>query len=101
VTEARQDREAIEIHAREAELDVRELLARDPGLSGLEILIIGGGLSFIIGASNIHFAQRNRTNRKLLLAHEEIEQLAKVAERANVSRATYTTCSVILSRSSS
>jgi ABC-2 type transport system ATP-binding protein len=37
VTEVRQDREAIEIHACEAELVVRELLARDPTLSGLEI----------------------------------------------------------------
>jgi two-component system sensor histidine kinase DesK len=49
-------------------------------------LIIGGGLSFIIGASNIHFAQRNRTNRKLLQAHEEIEHLAKVAERERIAR---------------
>ena len=49
-------------------------------------LIIGGGLSFVIGASNIHFAQRNRTNKKLLRAHEEIEQLAKVAERERIAR---------------
>jgi two-component system sensor histidine kinase DesK len=49
-------------------------------------LIIGGGLTFVIGASNIHFAQRNRTNRKLLRAHEEIEHLAKVAERERIAR---------------
>jgi ABC-2 type transport system ATP-binding protein len=37
VTEVREDREAVEIHAIEAEPVVRELLARDPRLSGLEI----------------------------------------------------------------
>jgi ABC-2 type transport system ATP-binding protein len=41
VTDARQDREAIEIHAREAEPVVRALLARDSALSGLEITSAG------------------------------------------------------------
>jgi ABC-2 type transport system ATP-binding protein len=41
VTEARQDREAVEIRAREAESVVRALLARDPSLSGLEITSAG------------------------------------------------------------
>jgi ABC-2 type transport system ATP-binding protein len=41
VTEVRQDREALEIHAREAEPVVRELLARDPSLSGLEVTSAG------------------------------------------------------------
>src|SRR5216684_6670620 len=41
VTDARQDREAIEIHAREAEPVVRALLARDASLSGLEITSAG------------------------------------------------------------
>jgi ABC-2 type transport system ATP-binding protein len=41
VTEVREDREALEIHAREAEPVVRELLARDPRLSGLEITSAG------------------------------------------------------------
>ena len=41
VAEVRQDREAIEIHASEAEGVVRQLLARDPGLSGLEISSAG------------------------------------------------------------
>ena len=42
VTEAKEDREAVEIHAVEAEPVVRELLARDAKLSGLEIT--GAGL---------------------------------------------------------
>jgi ABC-2 type transport system ATP-binding protein len=41
VTGARQDREAVEIHAREAEPVVRALLTRDPALSGLEITSAG------------------------------------------------------------
>jgi ABC-2 type transport system ATP-binding protein len=42
VTDVRQDREAVEIHARDAEPVVRALLARDASLSGLEIA--GAGL---------------------------------------------------------
>jgi ABC-2 type transport system ATP-binding protein len=41
VTEVKQDREAIEIHAAQAEAVVRELLARDATLSGLEITSAG------------------------------------------------------------
>jgi len=41
VSEVREDREAVEIHAITAEPVVRELLARDPGLSGLEISTAG------------------------------------------------------------
>src|SRR5271166_447046 len=41
VTDARQDREAMEIRAREAEPVVRALLARDSSLSGLEITSAG------------------------------------------------------------
>lgn len=41
VVDARQDREAVEIKAREAEPVVRALLARDPSLSGLEVTTAG------------------------------------------------------------
>jgi ABC-2 type transport system ATP-binding protein len=41
VREVRQDREAVEIHADEAESVVRELFARDTSLSGLEITSAG------------------------------------------------------------
>ncbi len=40
----------------------------------------------IIGAGNTFFAERNRMNRKLRKANEEIEQLAKVAERERIAR---------------
>jgi two-component system sensor histidine kinase DesK len=49
-------------------------------------LLFANGLAFVIGASNIHFAQRNRTNKKLLRAQNEIEHLAKVAERERIAR---------------
>jgi ABC-2 type transport system ATP-binding protein len=41
VTDVKRDREAVEIHTREAESVVRVLLARDPMLSGLEISSAG------------------------------------------------------------
>ena len=41
VTDANQDREAVEIRAREAEPVVRALLAADPSLSGLEVTSAG------------------------------------------------------------
>jgi two-component system, NarL family, sensor histidine kinase DesK len=40
----------------------------------------------IIGAGNTFFAERNRMNRKLSRANEEIEHLAKVAERERIAR---------------
>jgi two-component system sensor histidine kinase DesK len=49
-------------------------------------LLFANGLVFVIGASNIHFAQRNRTQKKLLRAQEEIEHIAKVAERERIAR---------------
>src|SRR6185503_7053619 len=36
--------------------------------------------------SNIHFAEKNRADTKLRMAHEEIEHLAKVAERERIAR---------------
>jgi len=39
-----------------------------------------------IGAGNMFFAERNRMNRRLHKANEEIEQLAKVAERERIAR---------------
>jgi ABC-2 type transport system ATP-binding protein len=41
VTEVKQDREAVELHTGEAEPVLRELLARDMGLSGLEVSAAG------------------------------------------------------------
>jgi len=40
----------------------------------------------VIGAGNTFFAERNRMNRRLRKANEEIEHLAKVAERERIAR---------------
>jgi len=49
-------------------------------------LFFGCGLAFVVGISDIHFAQKHRSNRKLIRAQEEIEHLAKVAERERIAR---------------
>jgi two-component system, NarL family, sensor histidine kinase DesK len=57
------------------------------------LLHIGGWQLFystlfpaIIGAGNTFFAERNRMNRRLRKADEEIEHLAKLAERERIAR---------------
>jgi two-component system sensor histidine kinase DesK len=49
-------------------------------------LFYAGGLSLVVGGSNVYFAQRNRALARLRMAHEEIEHLAKVAERERIAR---------------
>jgi two-component system, NarL family, sensor histidine kinase DesK len=49
-------------------------------------LFFSGGLTLLVGVTNLHFAQRMRANKKLLRAQEEIENLAKVAERERIAR---------------
>jgi two-component system sensor histidine kinase DesK len=54
-------------------------------VSGWELFWVAVFPMFI-GAGNIFFAERNRINRQLLKANEEIENLAKVAERERIAR---------------
>ena len=49
-------------------------------------LFYGGGLSMVVGVGNIFFAQRERVNNRLQKAQDEIEHLAKVAERERIAR---------------
>ncbi len=49
-------------------------------------LFYSGAFPVIIGAGNTFFAERNRMNRQLRKANEEIETLAKVAERERIAR---------------
>src|ERR1700685_4610199 len=49
-------------------------------------LFYGGGLAMVVGCGNIYFAQRERANNRLQKANEEIEHLAKVAERERIAR---------------
>jgi two-component system sensor histidine kinase DesK len=43
-------------------------------------------VSLGVTGSNIHFAEKNRADAKLRMAQEEIEHLAKVAERERIAR---------------
>lgn len=43
-------------------------------------------VSIGVGIADIHFAERNRADAKLRMAHSEIEHLAKVAERERIAR---------------
>jgi two-component system, NarL family, sensor histidine kinase DesK len=79
----------------ETELTALALLTAVLGVAALEwwllhlsgwFLFYGGGLSVVVGASNIYFAQRNRANERLRKANEEIGHLAKVAERERIAR---------------
>jgi two-component system, NarL family, sensor histidine kinase DesK len=49
-------------------------------------LFWAAGFPMFIGAGNVFFAERNRMNRELRRANEEIENLAKVAERERIAR---------------
>jgi two-component system sensor histidine kinase DesK len=42
--------------------------------------------TILVGALNVHFGQVNRANARLRLAQDEIEHLAKVAERERIAR---------------
>jgi len=60
VKEVKEDREAVEIHAAEAEPVLRELLARDAALSGLEISSAGLEEAFLALTQDV--AQNGNSN---------------------------------------
>ena len=64
------------------------LVLRAMGRPNINLWVIFWAAVFpiIIGAGNTFFAERNRMNRKLRKANEEIEHLAKVAERERIAR---------------
>jgi ABC-2 type transport system ATP-binding protein len=62
VTDARQDREAVEIHTGEVEPVVRALLARDASLSGLEITSAGLEEAFLALTQENSALNTNRPN---------------------------------------
>ncbi|HKD80626.1 MAG TPA: sensor histidine kinase [Candidatus Angelobacter sp.] len=81
-------------HTGEARFAIRVLLVLLL-LIGLETLIFHLPVYFwipalvvsaLIGAINIHYRERDRDNKKLLMAQEEVEHLAKVAERERIAR---------------
>ena len=79
----------------ESESRVLGLIAVIAAAAGLEtwLLHLSGwfafyacGLSAVVGGTNIYFAQRTRMYYKLKAANQEIEHLAKVAERERIAR---------------
>ena len=80
----------------DTELGVLGLIGVIAALVGLETWLLhlsgwfafyGAGLSVVVGGTNIYFAQRNAPMYyKLRMANEEIEHLAKVAERERIAR---------------
>jgi two-component system sensor histidine kinase DesK len=77
------------------ELTAIALILSIAALAGFEgwLLHLNSGFIFpavflttFIGAGNVYFAQRNRHIEKLRLANDEIEHLAKVAERERIAR---------------
>jgi two-component system sensor histidine kinase DesK len=46
----------------------------------------GAVFSILVGAINIHYMQRHQDNKRLLMAQEEVEHLAKIAERERIAR---------------
>lgn len=48
--------------------------------------IFGELFTLLVGAVNIHQAERRRHNQKLLRAQEEVEHMAKIAERERIAR---------------
>ena len=48
--------------------------------------IPGVVIALMVGGGNIHFAEARRANERLRLAQEEVEHLAKVAERERIAR---------------
>ncbi|HEX8674286.1 MAG TPA: hypothetical protein VF710_20475, partial [Longimicrobium sp.] len=57
-------------------------------LSGapLAYMIAGPGLAIIIGAANLQQAQVRRANESLLIARDQVQRLAAVAERERIAR---------------
>lgn len=58
------------------------LLTEAPPFFGMVAVLI----TLVVGGVNLHYSQQGRAASKLRLAHEEIEQLAAIAERERIAR---------------
>lgn len=65
-----------------AVLAAESLLLRLPAF----FWIPGGFFTLMIGAVNIHYAERQRDLKKILMAQEEAEHMGKIAERERIAR---------------
>ncbi|HEY6348704.1 MAG TPA: sensor histidine kinase [Candidatus Angelobacter sp.] len=53
---------------------------------GPDFWIPAGLFSILVGSVNIYYEERRRENRKLLRAQDEVERMAKIAERERIAR---------------
>lgn len=65
-----------------AAIGIHAYLARPPFGFWITSLVVALG----VAGSNIHFAEKSRADKKLRMAHGEIEHLARVAERERIAR---------------
>jgi two-component system sensor histidine kinase DesK len=65
-----------------AVLAIETLILQLPLQAWLPGILFG----LLVGGSNIHFSERNRAAARLRLAEQEVEHLAKVAERERIAR---------------
>jgi two-component system, NarL family, sensor histidine kinase DesK len=79
----------------ETDFAVLGLIAAIVAVAGLETWLLhlsgwfffyASALSIVVGGTNIYFAQKTRMYQKLKIANQEIEHLAKVAERERIAR---------------
>jgi len=79
----------------ESELAIFSSIAGIVGVAALEtwlrhlsgwFLFYAAALTLVVGVSNIYFAQKTRMYCQLKKANQEIEQLAKIAERERIAR---------------
>ncbi|MBV8051292.1 MAG: sensor histidine kinase [Acidobacteriaceae bacterium] len=79
----------------DSELTIFSLIAVIVGVAALEtwllhlsgwFLFYSAALTLVVGVSNIYFAQKTRMYCELKRANQEIEHLAKVAERERIAR---------------
>jgi two-component system, NarL family, sensor histidine kinase DesK len=79
----------------DTEVGVLGLIGLIVAVAGLETWLLhlsgwfafyAAGLSVVVGGTNIYFAQRTRMYYQLKKANEEIEHLAKIAERERIAR---------------
>jgi two-component system sensor histidine kinase DesK len=65
-----------------ASLSAQALLLQLPGWAWLPVIAIAS----VVGATNIHFAEMHRKDASLRVAHQAVEEMARIAERERIGR---------------
>jgi two-component system sensor histidine kinase DesK len=75
-------------HATRLIVLIELVLAVEVWLANVNVFLVSWAFFFtaIVGAITVYYEQVHRSNYRLRMAHEEIEQLAKMAERERIAR---------------